>query len=471
MSLPSLSVVLGEVTIPSFDGYNERKFRVDVARMVSRIRLSGTSPSDEALVEFIIENCFLGSDHVKSLIKDWCTSLEALKTPITLAGLLSFIKDTYHENNPTVTTESLLELARSYVDLPVTDASWEGIVSAFTTLREKMILRPLDSELVKWVFSPMTETMRTGVIDWIQRTRIEDAQTKEMARLWKYTEEGLESIRLAGPSGLSGVSLPTQGTAVPTDTGPISLSELEVAIRKHVRTTGPLHRFSEGISSTPAPALNGFDQNAIDSLVRGHKVAPAGTAPRGSVPFSFDTSAASSGGGVPIITNRFKDAAVDELSQMMEGLKLFRQTVAENTKVIKEESASRVSSKQLKTSFAKPRQPPSSGDSSGVVSANFEVSSLVGSSQIPNVRCFYCGLSGHYKDHCEIVEQDILDGAKVMIGRDRKLRWVVEDKKTGSRVLGEEVKGHRDGARRNVVEVELGLQGPPLPVMVMVLCY
>ncbi|KAJ3203864.1 hypothetical protein HDU67_009895 [Dinochytrium kinnereticum] len=67
MSLASLSAVLGELTIPTFDGYNERKFRVEVARMISRIKLSGTAPSDEALVEFVTENCFEGSDRVKAL--------------------------------------------------------------------------------------------------------------------------------------------------------------------------------------------------------------------------------------------------------------------------------------------------------------------------------------------------------------------------------------------------------------------
>ncbi|KAJ3200365.1 hypothetical protein HDU67_002119 [Dinochytrium kinnereticum] len=250
------------------------------------------------------------------------------------------------------------------------------------------------------------------------------------------------------------MSLPAQGTAISTNAGPITLSELDAAIRKHVRTTRPLHRFSEGISSGPSPTLTGFDQNAIDSLVRGHKVAAAATAPHGAVPFSFDTSAQTMPTYSPAPTVRFKDQAIDEVTQMMEGLKLFRQTVVESTKAIREDLAARTGTKPLKTSFAKPRQPPSTGEGAGVVSASFEVSSMLGSSQAPNVRCFYCGLAGHYKDRCEILEQDILDGARVMIGRDRKLRWVVDDKKTGARVLGEEVKGHRDGARKNVVEVE-----------------
>ncbi|KAJ3199718.1 hypothetical protein HDU67_002603, partial [Dinochytrium kinnereticum] len=83
------------------------------------------------------------------------------------------------------------------------------------------------------------------------------------------------------------------------------------------------------------------------------------------------------------------------------------------------------------------------------------VNSLAAGINATNIRCWYCGLVGHYKDRCTILVDDILAGAKVMLGRNQRLHWVVPHPETGKKILGGEVSGHRDGARKNVVDIEM----------------
>ncbi|KAJ3197370.1 hypothetical protein HDU67_003748, partial [Dinochytrium kinnereticum] len=415
---------------PTFDGSNEREFRENVTKLISGLRVFGGAVSDD--------------QYIKTLLKDWKKAELAAGRAITVESFLTFIELTWKDNNPTVTTQTLLQLSRKYLNLPITDPMWEGMVSSFKALRDKMILGIIDTDLVNWIFGPMTPTMRQGVISNIASERLSTAQQAESVRLLKYAEDRFNAL------AANSTSLPLAGSPALPDRGPFTLKELDVAIRSYVTTNRPLARFTEGISAGPAnPMMSATDQAAIDALIRGHsQTGFGGTVPTGSVPFSFESSPVTSHQAPPSTPaqpatsgkNRRDSVGMDEFTKLFGDLRMEFQ---DDIRSLRQQQPP-------KQSYVKARSPPASTES-GVTSTPFEVNGLA--APTASVRCFYCGLPGHYKDQCSLLEQDMLSGAKVMIGKDRKLRWINIDS-LGVRSLGEEVKGHKEGARRNVVFVD-----------------
>ncbi|KAJ3202913.1 hypothetical protein HDU67_000197 [Dinochytrium kinnereticum] len=122
-----------------------------------------------------------------------------------------------------------------------------------------------------------------------------------------------------------------------------------------------------------------------------------------------------------------QDTAIQDLSDQFKDMKIFVNKVHKQLEVL---TAVVVKSPSLKT-----KAPPADKTAVGL---HFDVDSFVAAAP-PGVRCYYCGLPGHFKDQCEILVKDILAGARVMIERDRRLHWVVSDPDNGGKKLGEEV--------------------------------
>ncbi|KAJ3193981.1 hypothetical protein HDU67_004930, partial [Dinochytrium kinnereticum] len=65
------------------------------------------------------------------------------------------------------------------------------------------------------------------------------------------------------------------------------------------------------------------------------------------------------------------------------------------------------------------------------------VNSLAARISATSIRCWYCGLVGHYKDRCTILVGNILAGAIVMFGPNQRLHSVVPHPETGKKILEE----------------------------------
>ncbi|KAJ3202064.1 hypothetical protein HDU67_000826, partial [Dinochytrium kinnereticum] len=174
-------------SVPTFSGVNERKFREDLSKLISSVTFFGSRPSDED-IGFTLENCFLASDDIKDKLGAWVRKQEADR-----------------HMNPSVKTNDLVNLAKSYVGLSIADPRWESSVLSFRKLQEKMVVKSTDEEL--------------HIVD---QARIQKAQKPEGERILKFTNDNFKLLASGGAVALSGL-----GTPIPVRTGLPSLDELE----------------------------------------------------------------------------------------------------------------------------------------------------------------------------------------------------------------------------------------------------
>ncbi|KAJ3202914.1 hypothetical protein HDU67_000198 [Dinochytrium kinnereticum] len=123
---------------PTFDGTNEHVFREELVKLYSQIKLSGSKASDPDIVNYVVTHCFPNAEHA-----------------------------VWGYANATVTIRHLYALSDRYRNMPITNPFWEGIVASFQKLRSRMVTKPTDPEMVDFIMSPMSNTMKTGVTDAI----------------------------------------------------------------------------------------------------------------------------------------------------------------------------------------------------------------------------------------------------------------------------------------------------------------
>ncbi|KAI8847296.1 hypothetical protein BC829DRAFT_418566 [Chytridium lagenaria] len=458
---------LASSDVPIFDGTNEYRFREELAKLYSRIKLMGSKATDDAIIEYIIAHCFPGAEYV------WGYA------------------------NTTVTLQHLYALSHRYKGMPITNPWWEGIVANFKRLQSRMATKPTDPEMVDFVMAPMSDTMKNGVAETIYRFRQTAAIKASMAAASGSTAASV-LVESVGGSGIA--TQPTEGAPsinINDVERPFTLDEVEAAVRSYLKvmrqfTVFGMEERGAGVVDPVAEVLakgafgfpgwqsgfgggqlgEGFGQmggfnmghqamggvHGIDVLggVGGENLEKARLEEQSKAdnfarlmstppPKNPAQPQASTQPGKQVrFADPKQDQALQDLTLQFQDMKLFVNKVNKQLDVL--------TNAILKPSQAvKAKNPPGEKTATGLF---HEVDSMVmGTAASQGVRCYYCGLPGHYKDQCEILVKDILAGAKVIIAPDRRLHWVVTDVETGVRKLGEEVKGHREGARHHVMEV------------------
>ncbi|KAI8843031.1 hypothetical protein BC829DRAFT_420208 [Chytridium lagenaria] len=488
---------LASSDVPIFDGTNEYRFREELAKLYSRIKLMGSKATDDAIIEYIIAHCFPGAEHVRSTAKEWQRVTKSAKQPILFVNFLNHLKDVWGYANTTVTLQHLYALSHRYKGMPITNPWWEGIVANFKRLQSRMATKPTDPEMVDFVMAPMSDTMKNGVAETIYRFRQTAAIKASMAAASGSTAASV-LVESVGGSGIA--TQPTEGAPsinINDVERPFTLDEVEAAVRSYLKvmrqfTVFGMEERGAGVVDPVAEVLakgafgfpgwqsgfgggqlgEGFGQmggfnmghqamggvHGIDVLggVGGENLEKARLEEQSKAdnfarlmstppPKNPAQPQASTQPGKQVrFADPKQDQALQDLTLQFQDMKLFVNKVNKQLDVL--------TNAILKPSQAvKAKNPPGEKTATGLF---HEVDSMVmGTAASQGVRCYYCGLPGHYKDQCEILVKDILAGAKVIIAPDRRLHWVVTDVETGVRKLGEEVKGHREGARHHVMEV------------------
>ncbi|KAI8839597.1 hypothetical protein BC829DRAFT_421026 [Chytridium lagenaria] len=449
---------LASSDVPIFDGTNEYRFREELAKLYSRIKLMGSKATDDAIIEYIIAHCFPGAEHVRSTAKEWQRVTKSAKQPILFVNFLNHLKDVWGYANTTVTLQHLYALSHRYKGMPITNPWWEGIVANFKRLQSRMATKPTDPEMVDFVMAPMSDTMKNGVAETIYRFRQTAAIKASMAAASGSTAASV-LVESVGGSGIA--TQPTEGAPsinINDVERPFTLDEVEAAVRSYLKVMRQFTVFGmeergagvvDPVAEVLAKGAFGFPgwQSGFGGGQLGEGFGQMG---------GFNMGHQAMGGvhGIDVLggvggriwrkRDPKQDQALQDLTLQFQDMKLFVNKVNKQLDVL--------TNAILKPSQAvKAKNPPGEKTATGLF---HEVDSMVmGTAASQGVRCYYCGLPGHYKDQCEILVKDILAGAKVIIAPDRRLHWVVTDVETGVRKLGEEVKGHREGARHHVMEV------------------
>ncbi|KAI8834290.1 hypothetical protein BC829DRAFT_422304 [Chytridium lagenaria] len=489
---------LASSDVPIFDGTNEYRFREELAKLYSRIKLMGSKATDDAIIEYIIAHCFPGAEHVRSTAKEWQRVTKSAKQPILFVNFLNHLKDVWGYANTTVTLQHLYALSHRYKGMPITNPWWEGIVANFKRLQSRMATKPTDPEMVDFVMAPMSDTMKNGVAETIYRFRQTAAIKASMAAASGSTAASV----LVESVGGSGIATQPSGGAPSISINdverPFTLDEVEAAVRSYLKVMRQFTVFgmeergagvvdpvtevlAKGAFGSPGwqsgfggvqlgegfGQMGGFNMghqamggvHGIDILggVGGENLLEKARLEEQSKADNFarlmsttpsknpsQPQASTQPGKQVRFADPKQDQALQDLTLQFQDMKLFVNKVNKQLDVL--------TNAILKPSQAvKAKNPPGEKTATGLF---HEVDSMVmGTAASQGVRCYYCGLPGHYKDQCEILVKDILAGAKVIIAPDRRLHWVVTDVETGARKLGEEVKGHREGARHHVMEV------------------
>ncbi|KAI8836384.1 hypothetical protein BC829DRAFT_421734 [Chytridium lagenaria] len=415
-------------SFPTFNGTNERVFREELTRFVSILKLQGARVTDEAYITFIIENCFPEAKHVKSLVSDWRDAEVAASRQLTFKALCEFIQRTWEHTNTIASTDSFYELRRRFKEAPISNPCWDGLVTSFESLRSQMIVKKTDGELVIWILSTMDEMMRSAITEAIHRERHSSAVINGIKEQLRAVQGGFDDIATSSGGTVKAVSIAALADIAADKSSPLTLKEISSALREYLKDVRPVMGFQIDTDGSTGTTVK-EDPAVVEAF--GRSVPP----PRVSFArHQPPTHAFQPIPKTPLVTA--VDPRVDDLAKQFENLKIYIQSAI----------------KPPKQPIVKAKVPPTTKkdiQTSGLLNSVDSLAVQAG----PGIRCYYCGLPGHFKDQCEILTKDILGGAKVMIGPDRRLHWVVHDEETGARRLGEEVKGHRDGARHNVMEV------------------
>ncbi|KAI8853168.1 hypothetical protein BC829DRAFT_440175 [Chytridium lagenaria] len=400
-------------SFPTFNGTNERVFREELTRFVSILKLQGARVTDEAYITFIIENCFPEAKHVKSLVSDWRDAEVAASRQLTFKAFVKQIR-----------SMSSAEFKRG----PHSNPCWDGLVTSFESLRSQMIVKKTDGELVIWILSTMDEMMRSAITEAIHRERHSSAVINGIKEQLRAVQGGFDDIATSSGGTVKAVSIAALADIAADKSSPLTLKEISSALREYLKDVRPVMGFQIDTDGSTGTTVK-EDPAVVEAF--GRSVPP----PRVSFArHQPPTHAFQPFPKTPLVTA--VDPRVDDLAKQFENLKIYIQSAI----------------KPPKQPIVKAKVPPTTKkdiQTSGLLNSVDSLAVQAG----PGIRCYYCGLPGHFKDQCEILTKDILGGAKVMIGPDRRLHWVVHDEETGARRLGEEVKGHRDGARHNVMEV------------------
>ncbi|KAI8842954.1 hypothetical protein BC829DRAFT_446397 [Chytridium lagenaria] len=230
-------------SIPTFNGTNERVFREELTRFISIVKLQGARVTDEAYITFIIENCFPEAKHVKSLVIDWRDGELAAGRQLAFTSLCEFIKKTWEHTNTTASTDSFYELRRRFKEAPISNPCWDGLVTSFESLRNQMVVKQTDGELVIWILSTMDETMRSAVTESIHRERHSTAVINGIKNQFRAVQEGFDDIATSSGGTVKAVSIAALADIAADKSSPLTLKEIGSALREYLKEVRPVIGF------------------------------------------------------------------------------------------------------------------------------------------------------------------------------------------------------------------------------------